>query len=133
MTKDSVYELFIPGIRLLLTLGCTDEEKAQKQPVDIDIKITFSKEPAGCRSDQLSDVCCYDTIVKKLAQSLERESFNLIEYLAARAFDIIGKMLQQEATIEITVAKPQHPVEHVQKAISFKYRNGSENKLPLRH
>jgi FolB domain-containing protein len=116
------YELFIPGLRLWVSLGCGVEEKTNLQPVDIDIKIDFPQEPIGCHSDQLGDVVCYKTLTELVIESVKNRSFDLIEFLAAHIFEAITKQLRLEGSVvEIVVTKPNHPVPHVQKGIVFKY------------
>jgi dihydroneopterin aldolase len=124
-------ELLIPGLRLWISLGCSLEERANVQPVDVDIRIRFSQEPLGCGSDQLTDVVCYQTVVEHLVESTKGQSFNLIESLAAHIFDCVVKQLNLSDTlVEITVVKPHHPVSQVQKGIAFKYcRRVSQNSL----
>jgi dihydroneopterin aldolase len=115
-------ELSIPGLRLWISLGCSEEERATPQPVDIDIKIQFVQELLGCSTDKLSDVVCYDTLVKKVIAALQNRSFHLIEFLAASIFAAVEKQLHQiEAIIGVTVTKAHHPVPHVQKGIAFKF------------
>jgi len=115
-------ELSIPGLRLWISLGCSAEERATPQPVDIDIKIQFAQELLGCSTDKLSDVVCYDTLVKQVINALQNRSFHLIEFLAAFIFAAVEKQLQKaEAIVEVTVTKAHHPVPHVQKGIAFKY------------
>lgn len=119
---ESVYELFVPGLRLWASLGCSREEQANPQPVDIDIRIRFPQEPAGCRSDRLQDVVCYQTLTEWIVESMKNRSFHLIEFLAAHIFKVMAMEPNLSgAVVEIAVAKPNHPVPHVQKGIVFKY------------
>jgi FolB domain-containing protein len=121
-TFEDFYELLIPGLRLWISLGCSVEEKANPQPVDVDIKIKFSKEPLGCRSDQLADVLCYKTIVEDVLAFTKGKSFNLIEALAERIFHCISKQTNLEnALVEVAITKPNHPVPHVHKGMVFRY------------
>ena len=125
MQFEDFYELFIPGLRLWVSLGCGVEEKTNPQPVDIDIRINFPQEPIGCHSDRLSDVVCYKFLTELIIESVKNRSFNLIEFLAAHIFEAIVKQTKQlgleGSILEIAVTKPNHPVPHVQKGIVFKY------------
>jgi dihydroneopterin aldolase len=126
------YELFIQGLRLWVSLGCSVEERYHLQPINIDIKVAFSHQPLGCQSDQLSDVLCYKMVVERIIETLHNQSFNLIESLAARIFDAIADQLtdydQQGVVLEVVIAKPNHPVESVHGAITFTYRRSLPQK-----
>lgn len=123
------YELLIPGLRLWIFLGCSVEERSHLQPVDIDIRINFSKEPVGCHSDELEHVSCYKTIVDQVVEYTDKKTFNLIEYLAAQIFQVVGKQLNdRDAWLEIVIAKPNHPIPHVGKAVVFRYSGRSPQK-----
>lgn len=119
--EDNYYILLIPKLRLWVPLGCTLEERANPQPVDIDIKIDFLNEPTGCQSDKLTDVVCYDTLSKKISKAVTTRSFNLIEFLAAYIFEVIASQVKQQCIVEVSVAKPNHPVLGVNAPIVFKY------------
>ena len=125
----SHFELIIPGLRVWVSLGCSPEERAHPQPVDIEIRIQYGKEPLGCRSDQLSDVCCYDTLVNQVIESLKNGSYHLIEFLASHIFDVVAlNVAVEETMIEVVITKPHHPVMHVQQGIVFKYRRRAPQK-----
>ena len=122
MDFSDFFDLLIPGLRLWISLGCSVEERSNLQPVDVDIRMKFFQEPRGCCSDQLVDVVCYKTVVEQVMDSVKDKSFNLIETLAARIFECVAQQPNlDDALIEITVTKPNHPVPHVQKGMVFKY------------
>lgn len=120
------YELTIQSLRLWVSLGCSPEERSNPQPVDIGIKMTFSKEPLGCKSDQLDDVICYQTVVDEVTKIVQVQSFHLIECLARTVFDIVANYLHQkrqsEIVLEIAIAKTHHPVVNVHEPVIFTYR-----------
>jgi dihydroneopterin aldolase len=123
------YELLVPGLRLWIALGCSAEERTHPQPVDVDIRINFAKQPVGCLSDKLSDVSCYKRIAEEVIESVKGRSFHLIEFLAAQIFDVVAKEIGPvEAGLEVTITKPNHPVPHIQKGIVFKYRRSLPQK-----
>ena len=116
------YELLIPGLRFWVSLGCGVEERANPQPVDIDVRIEFPKEPIGCHSDHLKDVVCYKTLAEVIIESVKDRSFKLIEFLAAHIFESVANYLNPDGSfLEITVTKPNHPVPHILKGVKFKY------------
>lgn len=90
--------------------------------MDITITIDFSKEPVGCQSDDLSQVCCYKVLSEQIIQSIEEKSFHLIESLAAHIFDIVaGQINEDDGVIEVMIIKPNPPVQQVQKGVVFTY------------
>ncbi len=120
------YELAIQNLRLWVSLGCSPEERSSLQPVEIGIKMIFSKEPSGCKSDQLDDVICYQTVVDEVTKIIQGQSFHLIECLSRTVFDIAANYLHQkgqsEVVLEIAIAKTHHPVVNVHGPVTFTYR-----------
>jgi len=115
-------ELSINGIRLWVALGCSTEERTNLQPVDVDVKIDFVRELTGFQTDQIEDVYCYKTLVEHIVEGIQGKSFNLVEFLAMQIFSIVEKFLgKEEATVDVSVSKPNHPVMHVNKGIVFRY------------
>lgn len=116
------FELFIPKLRLWISLGCGAAEKVHPQPVDIFIKISTTQEPKGCNTDQLEDVICYKHLTDLILKVVENRSFNLIESLAKVVFDVLsGEPNLVGSYLEITIQKPNHPVAHVHEPVTFKY------------
>ena len=108
-------------MRLWVSLGCTPEEIANPQPVDVEIKIQLRNEPIGCQSDCLSDVICYKMTVDKVIEATKSRTFHLIEHLAATIFTaVVEAIAPQEGSLEITVEKPNHPIPHVNKPMVFR-------------
>ena len=76
----------------------------------------------GFYSDKLEEVVCYHTLTEKIVASLQNKSFDLIEFLATRIFELAEQFIYPvDAVIEVAVTKPHHPVPHIQKGIVFKY------------
>lgn len=118
---EEEYELLVPGIRLWISLGCSPEERRHPQPVDVDVRMTFSKEPLGCKTDSLKDVVCYQTVAELILESLKNRSFHLIESLASSILDLlVKKMNLHDLLLEVAVSKPNHPVPHIHRGIVFK-------------
>ncbi|MDR2540086.1 MAG: dihydroneopterin aldolase [Chlamydiales bacterium] len=110
-------------MRLWVSLGCSIEERANPQPVNVDIRIGSPKEPIGCHSDQLSDVVCYKMIAEPVIESVKNRSFHLIESLAAHVFAVVVKQYDLSGfTVEVVITKPNHPVPYIQKGMTFTYR-----------
>ena len=122
-------ELIIKGLRLWVALGCSVEEKTNLQPVDIDIKIDFINELKGSQTDSIADVYCYSTLVGLVFDEINSQSFNLVEFLATKVFAVIETFLgSEEAYVEVSVSKPNHPVMHVNNGIVFRYSRRTPQK-----
>jgi dihydroneopterin aldolase len=91
------------------------------QPIDVHTEIKFFEELRGCTTDNLEDVVCYHTLTEKIIESLRGKSFHLIEFVAKQIFETVASFISLGAILAITITKPNHPVPHVQKGISFKY------------
>jgi dihydroneopterin aldolase len=115
-------KLTIPGLRLWVSLGCSAEERAVLQPIDVDIQIQFLDELPGFHSDQLSEVICYHTLVDRVTDLMKNKSFNLVERVTLYIFEFVAKHLGNlDVILEVTVTKPHHPIPSVQKGITFTY------------
>jgi len=115
-------ELCIPGLRLWLSLGCSEEERKTLQPVDVDIKIQFMQDLPGFYSDEISEVICYHTLVKNLVASIQDQSFHLIEFATTQIFEsVVNQLRGIDAVVEIVLTKMNHAVPHIHKGIAFKY------------
>ena len=119
--EEERFELLIPGLRLWVSLGCGPEEKVRPQPVDVNLRMVFPQELRGCQSDRLEDVVCYKTVAEAVVESVRGRPFDLIEFLASSIFRTVEPFVPKGSLLEVVVAKPNHPVPHVLKAITFKY------------
>lgn len=102
-------------------MGCSSEERAKSQPIDVHIKISFFNEPPGCQSDLLTHVICYKSIVKSVTNAVSGHSFNLIEFVAAYIYNTIASQPMPNGVLEVSIAKPHHPLADVHDPIVFKY------------
>ncbi len=118
-----ISKLTIPGIRLWISLGCSEAERAIPQPIDVDIQIQYLNELPGCETDQLVDVVCYHTLLLRINELMENRSFHLVERVTKVIFEGVEKHLGSiDAILEVSVTKPHHPIPNVQKGITFTYR-----------
>jgi 7,8-dihydroneopterin aldolase/epimerase/oxygenase len=114
-------KLEFTGLRLLLQLGWTDEERAQAQAVDVDLKIAFAEEPPACRTDRLSDTVCYGRVAEILKEMTSKRSFKLIEFLAREMHQALLPMMPSGARLGLRVRKIHPPVENLHGGASFEY------------
>lgn len=65
-------------------VGCTTEERAFPQPLELDIELGLSLQKAAT-SDDLADTLDYATYAGRLKESLEGREHHLVERVAAIA------------------------------------------------
>ena len=102
-------------------LGCYSEERLKPQEVELDLRIWFETTPAGCRSDRLKDVVCYEELTTAVENALADRSFHLIERLAAVVYDVLHPLVPADARLWIRVKKMRPPVAALQHGVSFWY------------
>lgn len=97
--------IHLHGLELAVKLGWLEPERAQSQPVLVDIKIQFLEPPLGCITDNLSDTHCYDELISTIQAAIVPQEFHLLEYLAHEIYQIVKKTIDEDVLIGVTVAK----------------------------
>jgi len=122
--------LTLQTLRLWLSLGWTDAERAQKQPVDLDLTWCFSAAPSACETDNLEDTLCYHRCLEVIQTICQDRSFRLVEHLAATLADRLWKQASSFASptvqariqgLVITVHKLKPPVNAPLAEAIFRY------------
>jgi FolB domain-containing protein len=99
-------QIVIKGLRLKTRVGVTDEERAQPQPVIVDIAIAADLSVAGT-SDDLADTVDYDRTVTEVAALVNSAEARLLEHLATEVASlIVGFRGVQGVTVEIAKETP---------------------------
>ncbi len=83
----------IERLRLPVRLGCTAEERAYPQIVDVDIAIEL-KEAKSATTDSLADTVDYMVVVQSTKEISSSKEFYLLEHLAAE----IGRAIVKSET-----------------------------------
>ena len=98
----------IRGLEVDVRVGVTEDERANPQPVVVDVTVETDLTTATT-SDDLADTIDYDALVEEIAGLAEGGEFNLLERLAA---DIAERISTNEAVERVTVevAKKDPPV-----------------------
>ena len=91
-------ELFIQGIKLSVRVGVHEHEKVDPQPILVDCRLKVS----DSHSEDLSSVIDYESLVKEIVRKIEPQTFNLIETLTDRIYDIC---IQKSSWVEVSVTK----------------------------
>ena len=114
--------LHLRGIELLVHLGWFDQERANLQKILIDIKVVFPEPPDGCKTDNLKDTYCYDTLIQTLIAATSDKEFNLIEHLAAYIDGVIRNTFPNQTRLQISVHKdPRHYIPNLTQGVIFTY------------
>ena len=97
--------------------GALEEEKSLGQRFFVDVELTVDAD-AALESDSVGDTVHYGEVFKLVEKMVMEERFDLVEALA----NAIGRRLMsafpQIAVAEITVRKPQVPIEGLLDAVS---------------
>ncbi|QIV96088.1 dihydroneopterin aldolase [Allofrancisella inopinata] len=107
--------LFLKGLEIYVSLGCSEEEKAQKQMVKIDLELVFGKNFTASDTDNLEQTICYYTLRNDIQKFCDNISCNLIEYLAKQIYQFI---CDKHPTISIKYLKliKSPPVSQIESA-----------------
>ncbi len=80
--------VFIEALEIDCVIGIYDWERKIKQPIVLDIEMTFDNRPPAA-SDDITDTLDYKAISKRLIQFVSESSFGLVEALAENCCRII--------------------------------------------
>jgi dihydroneopterin aldolase len=105
--------------RLSVRLGCSPEERAAPQPVDLDVAIAFASPPAACASDRLEDTVCYADLIELARQAVSGREFHLVEHLAHELFARLRALAPADARLWLRVNKIAPPVEGLAGGVAF--------------
>ena len=137
---NNLNQLIISDLRLWVHLGCSEHEKAQPQPVSIDITIylpnTFTQQ--SMKTDNINHTVCYFNLIKAIKKNITRhQPFNLIESLTgciyASVYHDLLKLKQPDIILEIKLAKLSPPIADLHGGTVFIYKDslqqGQKNDL----
>lgn len=86
--------LFLESLELYVSLGCSEEERAHKQMVKIDLELEFNQNYSASDTDNLEETICYYTLRNNIQKFCDNISCNLIEYLAKQIYNFIRSNYQ---------------------------------------
>ncbi|APD50574.1 dihydroneopterin aldolase [Francisella hispaniensis] len=104
--------LFLNDIEIYVSLGCSEEERAYKQMVTLDLELEFSQNYNASNSDNLEETICYYTLRNNIQQFCDSISCNLIEYLAKQIYLFIQKNFE-DITIKFLKLTKKPPVSQI--------------------
>ena len=82
--------LFLQNMQIFVSLGCSEEERANKQLIEIDLELLFPNSFNASDTDDLDETICYYTLRNKIQTFCDDISCNLIEYLAKQIYGFIN-------------------------------------------
>ncbi|MDQ2853820.1 MAG: dihydroneopterin aldolase [Chloroflexota bacterium] len=98
----------VRGMRFQARLGVTSEERAEPQPIEVDVVLRLDlSHPA--KSDELADTINYAAVYDLAREIAQERSFHLIEALAGAIADAVLAD-QPVDDVEVRVRKPKAPL-----------------------
>lgn len=102
--------VFLEGVELFGYIGVLEHEKRNGQTFYIDILLGVDLRKAG-RSDMLDETVSYAEVFTLAEQLMDEARCDLIETYAEQLSDEIFRYFDRVRTTEITVRKPEAPIE----------------------
>ncbi len=105
-TRSTVFRARVEGLVVEAHCGVTDEERAQLQPLRVDLDYSYG---VG-EGDDLSGTVDYGAIIEGIASLMEREEFRLLETGARMVGEHVLDRFQSVWEVNVTVTKLHVPV-----------------------
>ncbi|HEY0841450.1 dihydroneopterin aldolase [Methylotenera sp.] len=96
--------IFLSEVKVQTKLGVPDWERMTAQTIILDIEIGYDLSQA-CQSDDVNDTIDYGAVVSRVRETLQENSFQLVEKLAEHLCQLILKEFNA-LSVKIKVAKP---------------------------
>ncbi len=96
--------VLIEGLRADAVIGVHDWEREIRQPIILDLEMTWDCRPAG-QSDRLADALDYAAVAERLTAFIEQSQFELIEALAEACSRIVLEEFGV-SSLRLTLRKP---------------------------
>ena len=96
--------IHIRDLHLRCIIGIYEEERREKQDVNIDITLHADLREA-CRTDNFDDTVDYKAIKKKVIATVENSAFHLMERLAERVAEVCLED-RRVKRVDVCVGKP---------------------------
>jgi dihydroneopterin aldolase len=96
--------IFLSEVKVQTKLGVPEWERMTPQTIILDIEIGYDLSKA-CQSDDVDDTIDYGAVVNRVRETLQENSFQLVEKLAEHLCQLILKEFNA-LSVKIKVAKP---------------------------
>jgi len=95
---------FIKDLTIETTIGIYEWEQHIKQPIRLDIEISYDSRPAA-KTDNIKDALDYDSLAQEIIEHVSMSKFHLIESLGNSIADLI--MEKDVSELKLTLYKPR--------------------------
>ncbi len=112
-------QLSLKKLRLLVSLGCSPEERQVLQYVSFDLEVRFIVPPQGCMTDSLEQTVCYAKLSQKIKEVCDRREYQLIEKLGWDIYQAVREDLPEQSLLWLRATKEHPPVAHLEGGAAF--------------
>jgi dihydroneopterin aldolase len=109
MSRPDQDRIELRGLRVVGRIGVLDHERAQDQPLEIDLDLAVDLDAAGA-SDDLVDTVDYGAVCTAVAATVAEGHVALLEHLAARVADAVFRLDERIGAVDLTIRKLRPPV-----------------------
>jgi dihydroneopterin aldolase len=109
MSRPDQDRIELRGLRVVGRIGVLDHERAQDQPLEIDLDLAVDLGAAGA-SDDLVDTVDYGAVCIAVAATVAEGHVALLEHLAARVADAVFRLDERIGAVDLTIRKLRPPV-----------------------
>jgi len=102
-------QILVQGLRVLAHVGVPEAERAQVQPLSIDLALHLDL-AAATRSDDVADTIDYGAVSVAVADAVTAEPAALLERLASIAADAALDVDPRTRAVTVTVTKLRPPI-----------------------
>ena len=96
--------IFLEQVKVETKLGVPEWERMVPQTIILDVEIGYDLSKS-CKSDNIADTIDYGAVVSRIRETLNENSFQLVEALAEHVCQLILKEFTA-VSVKIKVAKP---------------------------
>ena len=96
----------LKSLEVACIVGVYDHERAEPQPVVIDIELDYDF-AAAAGSDAVDDAVDYDRVAADVSELIQRRRFALIETMAEETAAMLLERVRQARTVRLEVRKPR--------------------------
>jgi len=102
-------EIAVTGLRVLAHVGVPEAERAQAQPLSLDLVLRLDLDDAAA-SDDVADTVDYGAVATAVADAVTATPYALLEKLAAVAAEAALAVDARTTAVTVTVTKLRPPI-----------------------
>jgi dihydroneopterin aldolase len=103
--------LELRGLRAVASVGVLPEERARRQPVEVDLDVDVDDDAApGASTDRLGDAVDYGAVVAEVERVLSEGHVDLLERRAGLVADAVLALDGRITAVEVVLRKLRPPV-----------------------